>query len=85
MGLSSAAFERLNEELNEAYGSSAQKIEGYVDVTIVDGKLMSYASHVEVTLSISVTSYLEMKMNVTGDTTVTFHDGVDGENNAADV
>ena len=84
LGLSSAAFEQLKEELKEAYGGSAKKFEGYVDVTIVDGKLMSHASHVEVTLSVSVGFNVELKMNITGDTTVTFHDEADSENNTAD-
>jgi hypothetical protein len=84
-GLSPVAFAQLNEELGEAYGGSVKSLEGYVDATIVDGKLMSYACHVDITLGVSVTSYLELKMNITSDMTVTFHDVVDSENESADV
>jgi hypothetical protein len=50
--LGDAVKNNLNEQYEPAYGSKIDIFRGYIDATVVDGKLMSYTYHVYTTLKI---------------------------------
>lgn len=65
----------LNEQYWDTYGTDIDKFSGYIDATVVDGKLMSYSYHVYNTLKIEGET-----LTITVDMTVRFSDLVeDGE------
>lgn len=50
--LGDAVKNNLNEQYEPAYGSKIDTFTGYIDATVVDGKLMAYTYHVYTTLKI---------------------------------
>ena len=81
-GMSSAYRKEMAKVMEESFEGAIKDMEGYVEAVIVDGVLKSYTCHVDVTVGLSITSYLEMKMNVLTEISVTFHDEAESENTA---
>ena len=47
-----AVKNELEEQYYDSYGSGIDSFSGYIDATVVDGKLMAYTYHVYTTLKI---------------------------------
>jgi hypothetical protein len=71
--LSNAVKEDLEEQYYDSYGSGIDSFTGYIDATVVEGKLMAYTYHVYNTLKLDGAT-----MTITVDYTVTFSELVEG-------
>ncbi|MBE6652164.1 MAG: hypothetical protein E7610_01965 [Ruminococcaceae bacterium] len=71
--LGAAALGDMEEEFIETYGTAMDKVTGYIDVTVQDGKLMSYVYHVYTEFKIG-----EVTVQSTVDMSLTFTDLVEG-------